>query len=418
MTIRPPTQAAHARSLPGPTDARGQTTVPLWPGSDAEHPMCRVPAPIACGPLTQAAAGIVRLVAQQADQAEHDRQHSPALVAALRTAGFARHFSPANRGGSANAFADYVQAIMVLGRVDASVAWCAAVAANTTRMATFLPSDGQAAVWGVTPDTMLAGALMPSGTAEPVDEGWLLTGAWPYMSGIQHADGALVSCRVPVPNSAIQVRLLFVPRDRYTRIERNWTSIGMRATGSDTLVLDSVFIPTTHTFTNADLLAGTRDGEPAAVPHMAVSGLTFAGPLVGSALGALDAWLRLTTASGRAIDDACRMIASHSAAEIDTAELLLRNAAEIADRNAMTATEAARAHRDHALAAELATTAVNRLFTAAGIRGGAQTEVLQRHWRDVNTAAAHPALQFRLAAHDYAALLLPDPPPPAGATTR
>lgn len=413
MTSRPPAPSAQTWRLPGPTDTQGKTTAAMRPEPVADPLRCGVPVLTGCGPLTQAATAVIRLAAEQADQAEHDCQHSPALIAALRTAGFSRHFAPVNRGGGDSTFADYVQAIMVLGRVDASVAWCAAVAANTTRMATFLPADGQAAVWGTAPDTMLAGALMPSGTAEPVDGGWLLTGAWPYLSGIHYADGALVSCRVPIPNAALQVRLLFVPRDRFARVERTWTSIGMRATGSDTLVLHRVFVPIAHTLTNTDLMAGTRGSDPVGVPHMAVSGLAFAGPLVGGARGALDAWLRLATAPGRAIDDAHRMIASRSAAEIDTAELLLRNAAETADRDTMTAAKAAQAHRDHALAAELATTAVNRLFTTAGTRGGTQTEVLQRHWRDVNTAAAHPALQFRLAAHDYAALLLPDPPRPA-----
>ena len=370
------------------------------------------------GPLTHAAAAITGLAAQQADQAERDGQHSPALMAALCAAGFGRHFTPADRGGSAGTFADYVHAITVLGRVDASVAWCAAVAANTTRMAAFLPPDGQAAVWGATPDAMLAGALMPSGTAEHADGGWLLTGAWPYLSGIHHADGALVSCRVPTPHSAPQLRLLFVPRGRFTRIERTWSSVGMRATGSDTLVLHHVFVPANHTFTNTALLAGAPGGDDAsAVPHMAVSGLAFAGPIVGAARGALDAWLRLSAAPGRAIDDGRRMIAVRSAAEIDTAELLLHNAAETADRVGMSAAQAAQAHRDHAMAAELAATAVNRLFTTAGTRGSDQTEILQRHWRDVNTAAAHPALQFRLAAHDYAALLLPDPPRPEAAPT-
>jgi deazaflavin-dependent oxidoreductase (nitroreductase family) len=102
------------------------------------------------------------------------------------------------------------------------------------------------------------------------------------------------------------------------------------------------------------------------------------------------------------------LLIARSVAEIDTAELLLLNSAAAADMGAPSDHQVARAQRDYAVAAELALAAVNRLFSAAGSEADPAADVLRRHWLDINTAAAHPALQFRRTGLDCAAVLLSD----------
>ena len=97
---------------------------------------------------------------------------------------------------------------------------------------------------------------------------------------------------------------------------------------------------------------------------------------------------------------------ARAAGEADAAALLLERAAACADQPPMTALDAARCRRDYWLAASLLTTAASRLFTTAGSRATSAAGPLARLWRDISTAAVHPALQPQRAASEWAARAL------------
>jgi alkylation response protein AidB-like acyl-CoA dehydrogenase len=369
-------------------------------------------------------AGLAELAASHAGSAELDRRLSPRTARAIVSAGFARHFVPARWGGAEGGFAEYLAGVAAVAEGDPAAAWCASIAGTMGRMAGFLPEEGQRAVWGEGPDAFVVGGLIPAGTAEPADGGWLLSGRWPYMSGVHWSDHAMLACAVPTPEGGErgerEVRFLLVPRAAYA-IEDSWYMVGMRGTGSDTLVLEPTFVPYEHSCSREELIAGRApDAATAAachrVPLKGVSGLSFAAPVLGAARGALRAWSAMAAAR-RSAPSAHRQLASGDAAAdavlaraaglADAAELLLQRAAADADRGALTAPlTAARAHRDQALAADLLVDVVNLLFRNAGTRGQSDTSPFQPFWRDANAGAGHAVLQFEPAATAYARLAL------------
>jgi two-component flavin-dependent monooxygenase/oxygenase LndZ5 len=288
----------------------------------------------------------------------------------------------------------------------------------------FLPAEGQAEVWSGGPDAVLVGSVTPSGTAQPRPGGWLLSGRWPYLSAVAHSDWALV-CGV-VPGGAEGVPMLFaVPRAAY-RIEDTWFSVGMQATGSNTLVLDEVFVPHSRAFDRGDLFAGRADQPPDAVPACyrpplpAVNGLIFATPAAGAARGMTRTFAaafadRLGsrarplpgTAGVQGVRASAELALARSAGEVDAAWLLLERAARLVDGSAPVGPlDTARNLRDCSLVADLAVTAVNRLFREAGTRGQLTSSSMQRLWRDVTSISTHVALQFEPAARGYADQLL------------
>ncbi|WP_199442833.1 acyl-CoA dehydrogenase family protein [Umezawaea beigongshangensis] len=363
---------------------------------------------------------VAAVAARCADEAEANRRLAPDVVRAVLDAGYARHFVPAAWHGRDGGFLELTLAVAALGEACASTAWFASLTASLGRMAAFLPAEGQADVWSRGPDALIVGALVPVGRAEPVGGGWRLSGTWSFVSAVDFSDWALV-CGTVAAAGAPEARFFAVPRAAY-RIEDTWFSVGMRGTGSNTLVLEDVFVPSTHSFARDRLAAGLAAGSAAAcrtAPLRAVNGLSFAAPVLGAARGALAAWTgyvrektrnappRTGTTGGPQTHE---LTLTRASAEIDAAQLLLERAAGVADRGVVPPALVARNTRDCAVAVDLLVTAVNRLFRAAGTSGQSSTNSIQRFWRDVNAASSHVVLQFEPAAAAYAGQLLADHP--------
>ncbi|MER5868356.1 acyl-CoA dehydrogenase family protein [Streptomyces sp. NPDC002044] len=371
------------------------------------------PTSVAESRLSRAARGAAELAGAQAARAEQDRSLSPEVVGAVVAAGFARHFVPRDQGGAGGTFAELAEAVPVIGAVCPSTAWCASIAAGLGRMAGFLPEEGRKEIWQDGPDTLVVGSVSPKGRARREGDGWRLSGTWPYVSLVAHSHWALVLAVAPGPGGGTERRILALPRSAY-RVERTWSDIGMRATGSDTLVAEEVFVPDTLTFAVDDMMGG-RPPAPAehchTVPLPAVNGLFFALPMLGAAQGALAHWSAYAVQRLRAQAPGApgpgpsfyEETLARTAGETDAARLLLERAAARADAAAeVTALEAARGQRDCALAADLLVGAVERLFRASGTAGHDEGAVLQRLWRDIHSAAGHVVLQFGPSAAVYA----------------
>jgi alkylation response protein AidB-like acyl-CoA dehydrogenase len=205
-----------------------------------------------------------------------------------------------------------------------------------------------------------------------------------------------------------EARFFLVPRAAYGAVD-TWFNVGMRGTGSNTLVLDEVFVPATHSFSREEIIVGSAASSGAVAhqtPLRAVNGLGFAAPLLGAARGALRSWLKLAVEKKYADQEHQQIIAARASGEIDAAALLLGRTAEVADRGGVTAEESMRSWRDCALAVDLLVGAVDRLFRSAGTSVQADTQPLQRFWRDVNSAASHVVLRFESAAVAYCKYLL------------
>ena len=373
--------------------------------------------PLTQDSLSMSTEKVTAVAARCANDAEANRRLDPDVVRAVLDAGYARHFVPTAWGGRAGTFLELTQAVAAVGEACASTAWFASLTASLGRMAAFLPAEGQAEIWSPGPDTLIVGALMPVGKAQPVDDGWRLSGTWTFVSVIDFSDWALV-CAMAATEGKPEARFFAVPRAAY-RIVDTWFNVGMRGTGSNTLVLEDVFVPATRSFTRDQLADGRAVGSTAAchsTPLRAANGLSFATPVLGAARGALTAWTGYIVEKTRnaparngisgSSPQTHELTLARASAEIDAAQLLLERAAGIADQGAATPMQIAQNTRDCAFAVDLLVTAVNRLFRAAGTSGQSSTNAIQRFWRDVNAASSHIVLQFEPAASAYAGQLL------------
>jgi alkylation response protein AidB-like acyl-CoA dehydrogenase len=357
---------------------------------------------------------VASAAAAVAIETETRRRLDDDLARAIVDAGFARYFVPASVGGIEGSFAELGRAVVAIGTGCTSTAWCASIVAYLGRMAAYLPRDAWDEVWANGPDAVIVGSVTPSGDADPVPGGWRVSGRWPSISAVDFADWVLVTPKVD--NDRSKARVFAVPRSECEVLD-DWNPVGMKGTGSNTVLVDNVFVPEHRGFARSDLLGGQATdstARPHSVPLPAVLGLSFAMPVLGAARGALDAWrtsviarLRKATPGAPGLSRTTYDVTlARGAGEIDAAELLLDRVAAFADTGDLAAIPTARNLRDSSLAVEILTIAVDRLFRTSGTSGTAATSPIQRFWRDVNAAASHVAVQFEPAATTYSAPLL------------
>lgn len=344
-----------------------------------------------------------RLATQMADQ----RQLSPEVFEAIRDAGFLRHLVPAGAGGTGGTFTELMHAVAIVGESCTATAWCASLLASTNRFVRFFPQQAQDEVWAPGPDAAVIGSVIPFGTAVPDGDGWRLSGRWPFMSGIEFADWVVLCARLDGPDKP-RPELFLVPAAT-CQVQDTWFTVGMRATGSNTVVLDDVPVPAHRHGDRIGLFAG----RPGLAPLPAVNGLTFVVPALGAARGALALLSDHLVGKLRHAPDLLGMpgpqsnqstyetVLARTGAEIDAAQLLLERVAATADADAITPPVAARNARDSAVAVDMLVTAVNRIFRTAGTSGQSAGNPLQRLWHDVNAVATHGALQLEPVARNY-----------------
>ncbi|MFD4716636.1 hydrolase [Streptomyces sp. NPDC058430] len=357
--------------------------------------------------LVAAVDGVRLLAARHAADADTGRSLSREVTDAIREAGFARHFVAARFGGTEGSFADLTRAVMSVGEGCAASAWCASLAAYSARFASHLPEQGHQELWGAGPDTVVATGLMPAGRARQADGGWRVTGEWAYVSAVDFADWVMVCAAVAGGEGPPQLRFFTLPRGTYT-VRETWDSIGMRATGSHTVVVDDVFVPAHLTFDRTDMLTGRNGASRVSahnVPFQAVGGLTFIAPVVGAATGALAACTG--SIQGRRRNQTAELTVVRASGRIDAARHLVAENAQVLDQRLFTPEHMARNERNATFAAEILREAVALLVGAAGTGGLGEGHTLQRFWRDITSATSHVALQYDTAARkNYSAVLL------------
>ena len=371
--------------------------------------------------LAAGAEDVSSLAAQHAEEMERARNLLPDVAKSVLHAGFARHFVPVRHGGREGTFEELTRAVAIVGRGCTSTAWCASLTAHVGRMAAHLPEEGCAELWAEGPDPLIVASLTPLGSATKEEDGWRLSGTWPFISAVDHCDWALLGAKGH-EDGQVRPLMLAVPRSAI-RTEATWSNMGMAATGSNTVHVEDVLVPDSRSMSREDLFAGratASDSRCHAVPMQATVTM-FAAPLLGAALGALEGWKVHAERKIRAAADAppalpgmpvfnrpaYDAVLARSAGEIDTAEHLLLNASRLADLGPeITVEQTMRSWRDCALATEILVGVANRLLRSVGTTGQTTSDPVQRFWRDVNSAAGHMALQFQSAATAWSAQII------------
>jgi 3-hydroxy-9,10-secoandrosta-1,3,5(10)-triene-9,17-dione monooxygenase len=211
--------------------------------------------------MTVVAAGItdafVQRLAERAQQAEELRQLPAATVTELHESGLTDLLRPARYGGQQADFRAIFDPVRRMAHGCASTAWTAGFFTLHNWMLALFGEQAQSE--GFTSRPFLASApLAPTGRGVAVDGGVRLSGRWSWATGVMEGNWTIVGALCG-PDDAIYPALALLPADDI-RIVDVWQTDGMRATGSNDIVVEDVFVPEHRLVKVSDIYAGTAPG--------------------------------------------------------------------------------------------------------------------------------------------------------------
>jgi 3-hydroxy-9,10-secoandrosta-1,3,5(10)-triene-9,17-dione monooxygenase len=340
----------------------------------------------------------------RAAAAEDARTLPRESVDALTGAGITRILIPPRFGGYGLGLDTWFEVVREIGKADASHAWCASLMIHHPHYISQFSEAAQQAVWADGIDSPIAGSILPMAKVTPVSGGFRISTQGPFASGVNHSRWVILGGMVESGGPPEWTFFLAGPKDY--KVVDTWFTSAMRATGSNTIVCEDIFVPETHALSLSELREGKGPGGALhahpiyRAPFIAYAPLTFAAPMLGAAQGAYELfreWMK-TRHGGRA-DFALAEITSiqvrlaRAAVDLDVAEFLLRRAVETAQApEPPTLALRARSMRDCARAAELCIGVIDALITMSGTPAFAATHPIQRAWRDIHFAGMHVSL--------------------------
>lgn len=352
------------------------------------------------------------LLRANAGRADRDRRLPDETFEAMREAGLFRLSTPKRYGGyqlSQRSYTDVIAEIAKSG--DGAAAWYLFITNATAWVLGTSSEQAQEAVWKHGPDTVVISQFQSTGPAEveKTSEGWVLSGRWDFASANAHGDFTLLGWPEIGPDGVpVDIWFGVVPM---TELERDdsWFTVGLRGTGSGTVIADKVFVPDAFASPLSSLLTHHHqtpfsDEWQYQQPAAGVLCASIAGVITGLAQGALEQTverletkprgLSYTTYADKRESPAIQFQLAEAANAIDLAVLQSRAAVNALDAWGRSGEEApllerSRARYRVASSFSLAREAVDRLLNVHGAGFAAESNPIQRIWRDINTGSRH-----------------------------
>ena len=373
--------------------------------------------------MLERARALIPRVAERASAAAAARQLPAETIDEYRAAGILRILQPRRFGGMQGRFSLFSRIVEELTYGCASSAWVYAVLAEHQWIIAQYPEEAQIDVWGEDPEAVASSSLAPREAARRVPGGWRLSGRYPFSSGCDYAQWAIIGTFLGEKGDPRHIDYLLVPLAEVEIVD-DWQVLGLLGTGSKSLILRDVFVPEHRSVMVSDLFAGT---PPGALVHpdypvlRAPRGflVSYSLPPVAIALGrrALEiACAALATRVSRGVtkvaeSEVVQMAIGEAAAAIDVATLLLHTGREsstaaVSSGRKITEAEALRARRDMVYAQHQVSWAVDRLCEMDGARWVYDNDQLGAIRRDVMTILTHHAASRQAAMAPYGRMLL------------
>jgi 3-hydroxy-9,10-secoandrosta-1,3,5(10)-triene-9,17-dione monooxygenase len=209
-----------------------------------------------------------RRLRQEQRATEGRGRYSEELHEEFRRAGFYRALQPRLYGGYEFDVGTYFRVVREISRGCPSTGWMMGVTGgHALVMGSYFSEQVQADVFGPEGDFLAASMAAPTGTATPYRGGWQIDGTWRYCSGAPIANYFLPAVLVRREGEPDLVGMAVVPREQWTMLDDWHGFLGLRGSGSNTIVVDGAVVPDAYVISMDMLDADVADGTPGSRLH-------------------------------------------------------------------------------------------------------------------------------------------------------
>jgi resorcinol 4-hydroxylase (FADH2) len=369
--------------------------------------------------LYRRAQALVPVLAERAQACETMRGCPPETVTDFADAGLLDICKPARFGGAEHDWGVLSEIGRILAQGCASQAWvCTVLNGHNQLLGAFVP-EAQEEIWGQNRDARFAASVGPVGKARLAEGGAVLSGIFPFASGIDYADWLICGAMLERGDAPPAFFEFIIPAQQ-ARIIDDWHAAGLAGSGSKSFAVDDVFVPAhrfqDHAHSEDGSGPGTRVNTAPVfrTPRTTVAVHCFSAIAVGIAQAFLATYVAHTR--GRKTRGSSDAGPNHSgiAMEATRIEALAAYQAacleewvtRIAAGTALDVYEKRRARFQAAWIAREALASAQALFAGSGAHAILQSNILQRQVRDLMAVVAHRGLYLEEAAPAYAKSIL------------
>lgn len=361
---------------------------------------------------------------ERAAHAEELRRMPDETLRDFHDAQLFRIHQPRRVGGAELEFAAIVTFGALLARACASSSWNFINFVSHHLMLGMFPPQAQDEIWSKSPDALIASSFVfPAAKARKVQDGYVISGRWPFSSGVDPSDwNMLAGLAFLDDNAPPEQRVFLLHRSQY-RVIDTWFAGGLRGTGSNDVEATEQFVPDHMTLAVADTKGGPTPGSAVnpgplfRMPVFALFPYMLSGVALGIAEGLIDDFSSIRNRTGKMTGARIAEIQStqirlgeataHAGASRRVQEANCREAQQLIEAGEVPDIRAkARYRLEGAYAVEWAVRAVDVMFGLSGAAGLYESGHAARAFRDAHAVKQHFSFNTDIAATTYGRVAL------------
>jgi 3-hydroxy-9,10-secoandrosta-1,3,5(10)-triene-9,17-dione monooxygenase len=366
--------------------------------------------------IWEKAEALLPILRERAAKCEELRRMPDETLRDFHDAKLFRIQQPKRVGGAELEFVAIVHFGALLARACASSSWNFINFAAHHHMLGMFPAKAQDEIWGKSPDALIASSFVfPAGQAKKVKDGYVISGRWPFSSGVDPSQWNMLAGLSRLDDNAPpEQRVFLLERSQYKVID-TWFAGGLRGTGSKDVEVKEQFVPEHRTLAVADTKGGPTPGSavnPSPLYQIPVFAL-FPYMLSGVALGIAEGLIgdfspktgRMTAARIAEIQSTQIRLGEATAYARASRVIQEHNCAE-AERTIPDLLTKARYRLEGAYAVEWAVRAVDVMFGLSGASGLYESGHAARAFRDAHAVKQHFSFNTDIAGTTYGRVAL------------
>lgn len=368
--------------------------------------------------LVRAAESLIPQLRERAKETEALRRLPEETCRDIRERGLSRLFQPKRFGGAEASIDRLIDVMIPIASGCPSTAWCLAQYIFHNFMIARWPAEAQEEIWKDS-SCFVSGILIPRmGRARRTRGGYVLSGEWPFVSGVEPSQWCLLTGMVEQDKAPDEERYFLVPTSQVTIVD-TWRPIGLHGSGSQDVRADDLAVPEHMTVSIESLRGGDHPGSllnPAPLfrlPVYMTCGISLASALIGMAEAMFENFLMQSrnrqaymTNAETAGFPTHQMRVGEVSASLQAAEMLVRADCREMTENAEADIAPSPIDRssyrcNSAYAGRLARKAAECVWDLIGARGAYETNTIARLYGDIAVASRHTAMNWEVNATEH-----------------